>query len=278
MLARHDDPRSVDELFAAALRDPEENETWNAIWALQARATSQVLERAIELGSSFCAFERRLGAHILAQFGGPDRKFEEECLRTLLRLLEREPDETVIEAILTALSHRKRADVIVPAYQFRAHACPEIRHAVVHALTGHEDDLAISALIELTRDPVAHVRDWATFGLGTLMDVDSPEIREAFVACLSDPDNHTRCEALVGLARRHDRRVLPALRSALDSESVWTLEVEAASHIAAPELLPLLIHLREWWDVDSDLLEEAILACSKGLTVPSLGESDVVGS
>jgi HEAT repeat protein len=63
----------------------------------------------------------------------------------------------------------------------------------------------------LAQDTDEHVRDWATFGLGVLGQVDSPEIREALVTRLSDTNLDVREEALVGLAKRKDRKAIPAL-------------------------------------------------------------------
>ena len=48
----------------------------------------------------------------------------------------------------------------------------------------------------------------------------------------------------------------------LKSESVYALAVEAAQLIADPQLYADLCVLREWWDVDKELLEDAISACS----------------
>jgi hypothetical protein len=56
--------------------------------------------------------------------------------------------------------------------------------------------------------------------------------------------------------------VIPALVQELTSDYVGTLAVEAAATIAAPELLPHLLALKEWWDVDAGLLAQAIQACS----------------
>jgi hypothetical protein len=85
---------------------------------------------------------------------------------------------------------------------------------------------------------------------------------------LADVDDDTRCEALVGLARRGDRRVLPALQNSLSSKSVCSGDVEAAALIGDPLLLEKLIAPREWREVDKELLDEAIRACSNAPTSP----------
>ena len=257
-----DDPRSVGELISNLLSGPDEGLYWDAVCALHWRGTHEVLDRAVRLCQSVCAVERRSGADILGQLGVPDRTFPESCLRTLLNMLVGENDHDVLRAVLVALSHLRDPEAIVPASRFRHHPDPDVRHGVVLALTGHEGEQALGVLIELTRDPEAHVRDWATFALGSQVDVDTPELRDALVGRLSDEDDETRAEAMVGLARRGDRQVLTALRRELESDSVGALAVEAAALIGDSELHPALLARVDWWDVDVGSLGEAIRACS----------------
>src|ERR1017187_3272514 len=184
-----DDPRSVNELFLIASCESDEDLVWDAMSALHWRGTREVLDRALELCKSFCAVERRVGADILGQLGVPDRAFPEECLRTLLDMLEREQHRDVLRAILVALSHLGRSEAVLPVSRFRHHIDSDIRYSVVFALSGHTTPAAIAALIELTKDAASHVRDWATFGLGTLVDVDTTDVRDALMERLSDHDD-----------------------------------------------------------------------------------------
>ena len=259
-----DDPRTVDELMTAVMCEPDEDLYWDAVMALHWRGTREILDRAIRLCESFCAFERRVGADILGQLGVPERNFPEEGLRTLLRMLETEQDPGALRAILTALSHQRRPEAIWPASRFRDHSDPDVRFGVVFVLMGLEDRLALETLAALTRDPDADVRDWATFALGTQVEADTPELREALVARLADEDGDTRHEAIVGLARRGDRRMLPVLREEIASGSTGPLAIEAAALIGDPQLYPLLVALQGRRDVDLKQLGEAIRACSPG--------------
>jgi len=256
------DARSVDELVSAVLSEPDEDRAWDLIWILRYRGTLEVFERASGLCRSFCPVERRLGADILGQLGVPDRSHPKSCLDILLGMLEDERDEGVLNSILIALSHLNDPEAVEPAARFRHHDDSEVRYGVVHTMMGHEHPLAVETLIGLTVDSNAEVRDWACFALGTQIELDTPDLRDALVERLGDENDNARCESMVGLARRGDRRVIPSLQGALQSKLVCSLEIEAAALIANSQLYPELVALRVWWDVDEELLERAILACS----------------
>jgi len=257
------DRRSVDELINAALGAADEDDAWPAVSALHWRGTREVVTRAAALCRSDCEFERATGARILGQVGVPDRTYPRECAVVLLEMLRREQPPDVLQSIFFAFGHLDVSETIWAAGRFRRHADSDVRHAVVLALTGHDHPTAVRWLIGLTRDSADHVRDWATFALGTQTDLDTVEIRSALVDRLSDPDDDTRAEALMGLARRRDRRVIASLEQELCSDCVGTLAVEAAEEIGAPELYVPLVELRSWWDVAPELLERAILACGR---------------
>jgi HEAT repeat protein len=256
-----DDRRSTDELFTAMLTEIDDHGPWSAVAVLHFRGTREVLERASVLCRSHCAFERTWGANVLGQLGVPERTFPRECGDILLQLLRQETNADVLQSVFIALYHLSDARVIPLAGKWLRHPDTDVRYAIAFALAGHEDPRAINMLIQLTADQEACVRDWATFGLGTQMDVDTPAVRDALVARFNDSDDDARGEGLVASARRGDCRVIPALKRELASGNVGTLAVEAALLTRSPELHAELVALRTWWDVDLTLLEEAIRAC-----------------
>lgn len=142
---------------------------------------------------------------------------------------------------------------------------PEIREEVTQALCATAIDppeaSTVEVLLALSRDPDDDVRDWATFALGSQLSVDSETIRDALAERLSDPHFDCMHEGLVGLARLRDGRALEPTRSALEAETVHKLALESAVHLGDPLLLPALLELRSWWDLDSDLLDRAIERC-----------------
>lgn len=262
--ARRVPPMTYD-LINRALTEPDENKAWDAVVTLHFRATREVFEEARKLCYSECPQERGLGADILGQLGVPDRLCPDECVAILAEVAETESDEEAIGCISTALGHLQHPGAVEPLLRWKRHPNSVIRWRVAVALCGHDEPDAVEALIELSADPNDNVRDWATFGLGTQTDLNTPRLREALCARLNDPDAVTRAEAFVGLARRKDERVIPYLIEALDStqldgyEPRQDLVLEAVEEIADPRLLPSLLAMRD--RENNEWLEEMIQRC-----------------
>ncbi|MFM7927644.1 MAG: hypothetical protein ACKO9Q_07995, partial [Pirellula sp.] len=71
-----------------------------------------------------------------------------------------------------------------------------------------------------------------------------------------------RSEAAVGLASRKEPAAIDLLIEHLRSDRVGQLYVEAAEIYADSRLKPALLSLKKWWDIDPELLEKALVACS----------------
>jgi HEAT repeat protein len=209
----HSDSRSTAELVETALADAERaddlRENYRTIAVLHARGTRDVLTAALALCGSPDSKRRALGAEILGQLGSPERTFREECCDALLNLVRHDHDRQVLIAAVFAFGHlgnrRCEADLIA----LRHHTDEHIRHGLAFALCGTEEPASVQALLELMKDPYARVRDWATTSIGGTVSVDGPEIRAALLRRARDSDEVTRAEALHGLARRRDERVVP---------------------------------------------------------------------
>lgn len=231
----HDDPRSTQELINIALTstldtESQEDDIGNPLWtpadeartALKFRATREVLEALCSLCTSQTANDRRVAALMLGELGIPDRTFPEECLQALLALLN-DPNLDVLEAACYALGHLGHPGAIESLVNLRNHPVPGVRLGVTVGLLTHENEKAVQTLMALSRDEDEDVRDWATFGLGTQIDLDTPEIRDALVKRLNDSGD-AQGEAMAGLARRKDERALKPILEAL------TWEVPGLSH------------------------------------------------
>jgi HEAT repeat protein len=265
------DPRSTHELISLALQETDEDRAWEYTEVLRDRATREVFEAACRLLVSRCPLERRLGANILNQFGFPERLYPDEALAVLTEALRRETDPDALASLCTALGFLGLPETVPLLVPLKAYPHFGVRFAVVNGLAGHEEPLAVETLIELSEDRDEAIRDWATFGLGTQNELDTPRSREALAARLSDPDGVTRAEAMVGLARRGDRRVVEPLLESLDPEGItrWfdprdDLVLEAAGAIADPRLLPALLRLKQSGYRGGGPLDDAIRHCREG--------------
>lgn len=261
-VSMRNDPRSTEELIRIALMRPEDDDArWEAVTALHHRATEEVFEAARNLCESARAEERTLGVDILGQLGVPERIFVEESLPVLFKCLT-DRDVSVVRATAHALGHIRDPRVVKPLAGLKSHVEANIRLAVASSIGGYEDPVAVRTLIELSQDEDADVRGWATFGLGSQIEIDNEEIRDALWGRVQDDDAETRGEALLGLAIRREKRVVDPLISELSGELVQRLVVEAAGKIGDPRLYPVLSKLKNSWDGDMTVLEEAIKRCA----------------
>lgn len=215
MTVRTKPQRCLPDLFAAATDWTQEDGDgdWSAVFELHRLGSQQVLDWALVLLRSDDPRDRARAADVLGQLGSPDRTFPDICIGALVVLLERESDPMVLSSTAIALGH---LDVLTPALvNLGGHADRDVRFAVAWALGGRSEPDAISTLIRLTEDSDAEIRDWATFGLGTIGRVNTSEVRAALLRRLTDEDDDTRHEAVCGLARCRDVRVAQALKDAL---------------------------------------------------------------
>jgi HEAT repeat protein len=273
------DTRSVAELFAAATNwncdecgascEEESGENCEhgcgdstAVTALHWLGSREVLDEALKLTTSADPRVRARAADILGQLGVPERTFPEECLRATINLLSNDTDPRVLQAAAVALGHLPQEPRGTSALvKLVAHDDPDIRFGVAFALCGRTDPESIAALIRLTKDDEDEVRDWATFGLGSQCDIDTEPVRGALLDRVTDEHFDTRSEALVGLARRGDDRVIASVLAALRAEVVGEMAMEAAGLLGREDFLEALRDLRSWWDVNEELLERSIQQC-----------------
>jgi HEAT repeat protein len=267
--------RATPDLLAEALAlsqdDLESDLRWQLIHELHRRGTEDVFAAAKQLSEQSDAPARELGADILCQLGelkyrelGQARPFTEQSV-PILRSLLTDQNDRVVGAAIAAIGQHYRNAVLAEMPSLASHPSLRVRLSAAKTVRpqheGLENPTAIEMLIRLSEDEDDTVRNWATFSLGSQGDLDTPEIREALHRRLSDSDFDARSEALIALAERKDRRVIPFIAAALESETVGALAVEAAGAIGSPDLLPPLLELRSWWDVDTALLESAIRNC-----------------
>jgi HEAT repeat protein len=264
---------SLDDIVARALKEDAQGDSyWGYVSDLQKRGTPEVFEQAAVLCSAPDARSRRLGLDILAQLGVEvGRSFTEQTLPIAKRLAS-DLEPSVCASAISALGRQWDIRALPTVLEHRLDVAPDVRLAVAQAVPNVVSDPpeaeAVAALLVLMRDPDSDVRDWATFGIGTLLKVDGEDIRQALRDRLDDPGGDTAGEALVGLARRHDFGIVDRVRELLAESTVGNLVVEAAGELADSSLLPQLERLQAMgWskqDPRGRLLEPAIAACRSG--------------
>jgi HEAT repeat protein len=117
-------------------------------------------------------------------------------------MLEREHNNATLRSVVIAVGHQRDPRIVAPVAAMKDHPDADVRYSVAFSLGGFDDDVAIDALVALSHDASAMVRDWATFALGSLTDRDDAKVCDALVARLTDSDADTRAEAIAGLAQR----------------------------------------------------------------------------
>jgi len=161
---------------------------------------------------------QEVAATILGQNLVREKQLVQECAAELELMLRTEAclQPEALSSIIFALGCLKRTGFIDAILPYRSHPDADVRYAVTSSLGGCEDDNSINALITLSRDTDYDVRNWATFGLGSLVERDSEEIRKALADRLNESGNEVRGEALVGLVKRRDVRAINPLRGEID--------------------------------------------------------------
>lgn len=222
-------------LFAQTLGgDYDDDQPWDAVRELRHLGTREVFEIASDWCQSADPLRRARGVDVIAQLGKtvehPSNSFPEAAFSVASELVQSEVEIRPLSSGIFALGHLGNVGAVPLITRYQAHPNAEVRYAVACALGSYPNDAeSIRTLLRLTADADPDVRDWATFGLGVLGDADTPEIRDSLAARLSDGNQDTREEAVVALAKRHDRRTLPSLIELLNSPDPSSRVIEAAS-------------------------------------------------
>jgi HEAT repeat protein len=258
--------RPLDVRVEAALETFDEDCRWELIGGIVGDCPDDVLQKCLSLLGHGYARERSLGADIVGRLVGVDPGARDTALAALIPALASESEPCATASMVAALGHVGSPEALDAIVGLAGHSDPGVRLAVAFATAtlspqplSHEVRFA---LIKLSGDSEPEVRDWATFGLGTLSGDDGPDVRAALLARAEDPQHTTRAEALFGLAVRRDPRAVPHLIRALESPSVVGLELDAAAEAADPRLLPALWALQRANLADAVRVRRAIDRCA----------------
>lgn len=257
----------TEELLELALEiagnDPsgDSDERWEPIRQLHLRPENAVFDAASEWCGAAESWKRALGADLLGQLGSENGEFPfAEVSEPILMALLEDGEESVVSSALLSLGHLEVGD-LDRICRLAVSESADIRYAVAYCLGPREDGgPAEATLLTLSADQDTDVRNWATFGLGTLSEADSEEIRQALLARLRDEDPEVRGEAMIGLAQRGDARVTPAILQEFERDEVGALVVAAAAKQPDAAFVPHLATLAEAYPEDPDI-QEALGRC-----------------
>ncbi|MFK7807412.1 MAG: HEAT repeat domain-containing protein [Saprospiraceae bacterium] len=234
---------TTEKIFTRLLTNKSSSNWWNYVSELRKRATEGIFKKSLSLANSNVITEKEIGLTVLAQFGYP-RVHKKEILKFFFKLLERERDRRILSPILYGIGHSnekltiKQINILCT---FKTHKSTTVRHALVFALCTLENAKAIDALIYLSNDKDSDVRDWATFGLGTQIEIDNEKIRTALWDRVSDKDEGPRFEAISGLAQRRDYRIKNILTEELERiDEHGSLILEAIEQLEDKTFITLL--------------------------------------
>jgi HEAT repeat protein len=247
---------TVEKLFFRLINNKSDKTYWDNIRAIRARPSKEVFDSCIEFTKSENLKERLIGVHVLAQLGMPPRPFQKEILRLFFQLLEKENDSQILSAILYGIGHNNEkltASQIEHLIIFKNHFNTEVREALVFALLGVASPKAIDTLIALTRDKRAAIRDWATFGVGTLIDDDNETIREVLWDRTNDKNKNVKLEAIAGLVKRKVLKVKEIIKRELNGGEFGTILFDSIQELNDKEFIPLLESNLEQYKDDKNI-------------------------
>ena len=232
-----------DKLLARLLNNKSEKSRWDNISVLRSRPSEELFKKCLELTKSKEQKNRSIGIDVLAQLGLPPRPFLEQTLELYFDLLDIETAPKVLMAILYAIGHNNEnlnQKQIEKICSFLERENEWIKEGLVSALLGIDNSKAIETLTKLSSDKLSHVRNWATFGIGTQIEKDTQIIRAALWNRVNDKHQETKLEAIVGLAKRKDNRVIEIIKRELIKGEYSSLLFKAITETGDKQFLPLL--------------------------------------
>ncbi|MCU0351963.1 MAG: hypothetical protein MUF43_14235 [Flavobacterium sp.] len=232
-----------DKLLSRLINNKTDKSRWSNISVLRKRPSQELFAKCVELTKSNKPRIRKIGIDILAQFGLPPRPFLKETLKLYFDLLKVETEPDVLMSLLYSIGHNNdklNNEQIERICSFIDSENDLIKEGLVSALLGIDNLDAIETLIKLSSDKLSHIRNWATFGLGTQIERNNKTIREALWKRVNDKHQETKLEAIEGLAKRKDKRVNDIIRREIIGGEFGTLLFEAIIETQDKEFIPLL--------------------------------------
>ncbi len=246
-------------LIGMALQRWDSKYSWDAIFALRFRPEAETVRYCQQLFASKNWRKRALAVNVICQLQYPDhREYAQDASHNLIRAGLDDPQREVVAAAAFATGHRECPNCLGRLIELASAPDCELRYAATFGLGSNQDVQAIPAMLALVKDADDDIRNWAMFGLGSLWDLDTPEIREALWLGYSDSVDEVRGEALAGLAKRRDKRVLELLPSALEADLYGKWNIELVEMLSEPEYQTELQKLTERLTTANEAYQESL--------------------
>lgn len=129
---------------------------------------------------------------------------------------------------------------VLKLIEFKNSKNNDVRYSLVSALSGIENPKAIETLIELSEDKYSSIRNWATFGIGTLSEQNNDQIINALWKRTKDKHQETKLEAIVGLVNRNEVKIKEQMIKELKTGEYGILLFEAIETLNDKDLIPYL--------------------------------------
>lgn len=233
-----------EKIFTRLLNNKTQKTFWENIRELRKRPNKEVYNRAFKLAKSEIEKEKIIGIYVLAQLGFEPRFQQNKTIDLYFKLLENEKSPKVISAILSSISHNNEnlnEKQISKLMEYKTHKFVNVRFELALALSCLENENAIKTLIELSNDKDSDTRNWATFGIGSQIEIDNEKIRAALWDRISDKDERVKLEAISGLAKRKDYRIKEILKTELENiDEFGSLILESIEYLNDKSFIQIL--------------------------------------
>ena len=232
-----------EKIFDRLVNNKSQKTYWNNISELRKRANEDVYDQAFKLAKSESDKKKIIGIDVLAQLGFDPRIGQQKTINLYFDLLENEQSDDVLFALFFGISHNNEnltEKQVSKLVEFKDSKNTDVRYSLVSALSGIANPKAIETLIELSEDKFSSIRNWATFGIGTLSEENNDRIINALWKRTKDKHQETKLEAIVGLANRKEVAVKEQIISELKNGKYTTLLFDAITELNDKELIPYL--------------------------------------
>jgi HEAT repeat protein len=231
-----------DILLSRLINNKSDKSRWDYISVLRQRPSEALFSKCAVLTKSEDPKIRNIGIDILAQMGLPPRPFLNQTLTLYFDLLHIENDSTILMSLLFAIGQNNdklSKTQIEKLCSFSETNNKLVKEGLVAALGFINDLKVMEVLIKLSNDQSDHIRDWAIFYLAQ-GERNNKYIRDALWARVNDKHQDTRLEAIVGLAKRKEKRVNDIIKRELIDGEYGTLLFEAIIETGNQDFLPFL--------------------------------------